>query len=299
MRALFVPALTLACSVWASQALAQTRVVYLWYADGGPVPVNIGCAANPPAYTCDFAPTPQACKRAVQRYLDAWYADMDVVFTTSKPPGEYDTVVITRDGGWCGVTPQNLGRGMLGPMCQDLRTGYALVYQCATDPKRCATIIANEQAHLVGLEHTISERDVMNENFLTTHEGFEDALNAVVHPPVCQREQNSYQKMKERVGAWMGGAKPVPFDPEVDGGADAAPVEQDAAATDPVADGPAPDEGAGGSGGGAPDAGRDAADAGTTVGDDSGGCGCDVGGRPGAAAWWLIGVRGLAAPAAG
>ena len=98
----------------------------------------------------------------------------------------------------------------------------------------------------MGLEHTISERDVMNVNFLTTHQGFEDALNAVVHPPECQREQNSYQKMKERVGAWMGGAKPVPFDPEVDGGADgAAGRATDAAAADAGADGPAPDVGAG------------------------------------------------------
>jgi MYXO-CTERM domain-containing protein len=294
MRALFVPALTLACSLSAGQALAQTRVVYLWYADGGPVPVpvNTSCAGTPPPYTCDFAPTPVACKRAVQRYLDAWYADLDLVFTLSKPAGDYDTVVITRDGTWCGVTSQNLGRGMLAPMCQNLPTGYALVYQCATDAKRCATIIAQEQAHLVGLEHTVSERDVMNENFLTTHEGFEDALNAVVHPPVCQREQNSYQKMKERVGAWMGGAKPLPFDPEVDAGGDGPPPSEDAGTVDAEPEAPGPDAGAGGSGGDAPARDAAAADA-AAVGGDDGGCGCDVGGQPQAARWPLAAAMAL------
>ena len=287
MRALLVPALTLACWVGAGPARAQTRVVYLWYADGGPVPVNTSCPGTPPAFTCDFAPTPTACKRAVQAYLDAWYADLDVVFTLNKPPGEYDTVVITRDGSWCGVTPQNLGRGMLAPMCQDVRTGYALVYQCATDPKLCAMIIAQEQAHLVGLEHTVSEFDVMNVNFVSArHNGFEDALNAVAHPPQCQREQNSYQKMKERVGAWMGAAKPMPFDPEVDGGADGGAPIEDGGSADRGADPPGPDA-APGTGADAPGGDAPAADAAVVPGDDSG-CGCRLGGRPAGGAWLLV-----------
>jgi hypothetical protein len=288
MRALFVPALTLATWFGGGQALAQTtRVVYLWYADGGPVPVNTTCAGTPPPFTCDFAPTTVACKRAVQAYLDAWYADLDVVFTLSKPAGEYDTVVITRDGAWCGVTPQNLGRGMLAPMCQDVKTGYAITYQCATDAKLCASIIAQEQAHLVGLEHTVSEFDVMNVNFVTErHMGFEDHLNAVAHPFQCQREQNSYQLMKQRVGAWMGGPKPGPFDPEVDGGADGGAVEDAAPADVAVPDAAAADTGPVAD---APGGGSDArvADAGVDPGDDSG-CGCRLGGRPGGGAGLLV-----------
>jgi MYXO-CTERM domain-containing protein len=293
MRALLVPALTVAWLLGAAQAQAQTRVVYLWYADGGPVPVNTSCAGTPPPYTCDFAPTPTACKRAVQAHLDAWYADLDVVFTLSKPAGDHDTVVITRDGTWCGVTTQNLGRGMLAPMCQDLPMGYALAYQCVSDAKLCATIIAQEQAHLVGLEHTVSEFDVMNVNFVTArHQGFEDALNAVAHPFQCQREQNSYQKMKERVGTWMGGAKPLPFDPEVDGGADVGPAGEDVG-TDAVADAEGVDA-APGTGADAPGGGSDvrATDAPVVPGDDSG-CGCHLGGRPGGSAWPLVGVAAL------
>jgi hypothetical protein len=272
------------------QALAQTRVVYLWYADGGPLPVNTTCAAAPPAYRCDFAPTPEGCKREILRYLDAWYADLDLVFTHSKPPGDYDTVVITTDGAWCGAGPQNLGRGQLGPQCQTLPTGYAIAYQCGTDAKRCATIIAQEQAHLVGLEHTVSEHDVMNVNFFTTHDGFEDAVNPVINPE-CQREQNSYLKMKERLGPWVGGLKPGPYDREVDGGADAAPDgadapgNADAAAGGGPADAPAADA--------THDGPADRADGGPSAGDPDG-CGCALGDRPGPVRWPALALAALA-----
>jgi MYXO-CTERM domain-containing protein len=202
--------------------------------------------------------------------------------------------VITRDGAWCGVSPQNLGRGMLAPMCQDLKTGYAIAYQCATDAKLCASIIAQEQAHLVGLEHTVSEFDVMNVNFIVErHMGFEDNLNAVAHPFQCQREQNSYQLMKQRVGAWMGGPKPGPFDPEVDGGADGGTAVDAAAPDAAVADAVEVDTGSvADAAGGGSDA--RAADAAVDPGDDSG-CGCRLGGQPGGSAGLLVVLALLAA----
>ena len=82
----------------AAAASAEPRVVFLWYADGGAPPSVSVCPATPPAYACSFGGDKgiEGCKRAVQTFLDEWYADFNVVFTFVKPQsGAYYTVIVT------------------------------------------------------------------------------------------------------------------------------------------------------------------------------------------------------------
>lgn len=201
----------------ARAADAAPAVVYLWYADGGPAPSESTCAGKtPPAYRCTFGASTDDCRRQVQQYLDRWYASLNVVFTYTKPArGPYFTEVITSEpGSWCnpsydarvgGVSPIDCG--------QVLPNGTCYAFTCADDPRLCATIVAQEQAHLAGLEHTDSPADAMYVYVSTASEGFEDRDSNVVGSVCGAVTQNSYQLMLARMGAWPGGAKPDPYGP--------------------------------------------------------------------------------------
>jgi hypothetical protein len=187
------------------------RVIYLWYADGGPLPApGPPCEGKvPPAYTCDFGRDLEDCKRQVQAYLDRWYADFNAVFTLEQPQTTpYYTVVITSSGSWCeqgsmvgGVAPIN---------CRNIESGVSYAFLCGRNPKACASIIAQEQAHTVGLAHTTSRTDVMYPALQAIALGFENAEN-LVSGGLCRRTQNSYAMMLDRLGPWPGGPKPSPF----------------------------------------------------------------------------------------
>lgn len=194
-----------------AEAAAAPTPIFLWYADGGPAPSEGDpCVAQtPPKYTCSFAATPLDCMRKIQEHLDAWYAAFNVVFTFRRPAkGAYYTVVITSSGGWCG---QNSSVGGVAPIdCQDMRGGTAYAFSCAYDPKSCATVIAQEHAHMVGLGHTASRNDAMYPIIQPTSDGFEDRLNDISGEQ-CRVTQNSFQMLLARLGAWAGGPKPDPF----------------------------------------------------------------------------------------
>jgi len=199
-------------------AVGEPRVVWLVYADGGPVPSNEICAGKtPPAFKCSYGGVEGAlgCKKKVQAYLDRWYADFNVIFTFDKPttPGFY-TEIVTSDGKWCG---QAAG-GLASFICKrDLHDPMAVAYTfiCGSiRPELCAAIISQEHAHLVGLDHTEGEGDVMyqGDNGVGKYVGFEDKDNAVQGYSACRKTQNSYQEMKAMLGAWPDGvAKPGPF----------------------------------------------------------------------------------------
>lgn len=111
---------------------------------------------------CTFGSNTRDCKLQVQRYLDLWYADFDAVFIATPPADGQATykVVVTSSPRWCQFDRNIAGVAPLD--CENTDGGVAYAFQCATDPKLCAAIVAQEQAHLVGLVHTASRADVMH-----------------------------------------------------------------------------------------------------------------------------------------
>src|SRR5689334_16107640 len=96
------PGLDVAPSVVAAGA---PRVFYLWWADGGPLPVrdSICATGTPAAFSCNYdlpngksLTNPDQCKSYVQTFLNKWYASFNIIFTWTKPTsGTYDTEIIT------------------------------------------------------------------------------------------------------------------------------------------------------------------------------------------------------------
>jgi hypothetical protein len=190
------------------------RVVYLLYADGSTPPAaeNDACRGRtPPRFQCNFGTSLLDCQTQVQTYLDRWYADFNVVFTVTRPTsGPYYTEIVSSGGGtWCGADARVAGVAPF--LCGDIDGGVAYTFRGGDDAKQTAIIIAQEQAHLVGLEHTDSNKDLMFPTICTDCDGFEDVEDGV-QMDCCDRPvQNSYQMMKERLGLWGGGPKPSAF----------------------------------------------------------------------------------------
>lgn len=248
----------LACTAaltWTSDADAggSPAYVWLWYADGSAIPdpaPYCGELAPPPVYQCNFGvagPSLRDCQIEVQRYLDAWYANLNVVFTFTRPPSnKYYPIVITSGWPHCaadaaaltGSSPELEGGIAPGNYCNDNPLQAAIAIQCGKNAHDCAAIIAHEHGHLAGLVHTISTTDLMNATIHGEAAGFEDRDVTVLQDAAnaCElRTQNSYQRMLATVGPWPGGPKPSPF---ADG--------RDAAVADADSDGPGRDAGSSG-----------------------------------------------------
>jgi hypothetical protein len=191
------------------------RVVYLFYANGKDLPATDADACGgktPPKFNCTFAPTLSECQRQIQAYLDKWYADLNIVFTLTRPTaGKFYTEVVSSGGGaWCDVSPKVAGVAPF--LCRDLYGGVAYTFLGGTSAKQTAIIIAQEQAHLVGLEHTNSKKDLMYPSICSDcDDGFRDE-DLPTDGDRCDRAtQNSFEMMRDRVGAWPGGPKPSAF----------------------------------------------------------------------------------------
>jgi hypothetical protein len=76
-------------------------------------------------------------------------------------------------------------------------TAYA--FACDRDAATCARRIAQEQAHLVGLDHADSRTDVMYP-FETASAAFRDRAFRTLNPRCGQLTQNSHQLMLSRFG---------------------------------------------------------------------------------------------------
>jgi hypothetical protein len=204
--------------------------LWLWYADGKAAPVDSQYCGDlvPPAFKCDYGSGVDDCRRQVQALLDTWYKDFNLLFTLTRPPsGDFYTVIIT--SGWAdcqkNLPPSETGMdpakqaGIAPGNCNDNPGQTALAIECGGNAHDCATVIAHEHAHLVGLEHTDSIADVMNRKVLPTAAGFDNADNSVVNDTCDYLVQNSYQRMLAALGQWPGGAKPSPFAALLDAGA--------------------------------------------------------------------------------
>ncbi len=190
------------------------KVFYLFYANGKDLPATDANACNgtPPKFNCTFAPTLAECQRQIQTYLDAWYADLNIIFTLTRPTsGSFYTEVVSSGGGaWCDVNAKVAGVAPF--LCRDIDGGVAYTFLGGTSAKQTAIIIAQEQAHLVGLEHVSSQKDLMNPSICSDCDGgFLDADLPTSGDRCDRATQNSYQMLKQRMGAWPGGPKPSAF----------------------------------------------------------------------------------------
>ncbi len=286
----------ISCAAATAEA-AATRSIFLWYSDGQTSPgEGPPCSGRrPPQYRCTFGDSVDSCKRQVQTYLDRWYADFNVIFTFTRPTsGAYYTVVITSGGAWCGQEPFVAGVAPID--CGDMPGAIAYALACGDNPLLCASTIAQEQAHLVGLAHTTSRTDLMFPVFQAAADSFENR-SSTTQGSDCRSAQNSHAMMLDRLGAWPGGPKPSPFAATPDAGVEAG-GERDAGGGGVVVGGARVD--ASGSVGpgdalvrGFPDADPPPPDA-AIVRSGGGGCGAG-GGRPsGAALLFTLLTAGLA-----
>lgn len=174
--------------------------VYLFFADGvTPVPHGLDCRGEtiPPAYACNYPldGDPQSCATQIVGYLERWYADFNVYFTLTKPSeGDYDTVVITSDNAWCGMTKD---RGTSPNTCRRLKNKAAFALKCGDSAKNCAAIIAHEHGHLVGLTHADNDEVLMSPKTCEACDVFRNADVTTSDDSCRSGTQNEYQLMCE------------------------------------------------------------------------------------------------------
>jgi hypothetical protein len=190
------------------------KVIYLVYADGKtPLPATNydACSGLAPKFNCSFGTSLLDCQQQVQAYLDRWYADFNVIFTLTRPTsGSFYTEVVSSGGGaWCSV-PSTVA-GVAPFLCQDLHGGVAYTLDGGDNAHDTAVIIAQEQAHLIGLEHVSDANDLMYPYICKGCDGFENQAVAVSGDRCDRQTQNSYQMMMTALGAWGGGPKPSAF----------------------------------------------------------------------------------------
>jgi hypothetical protein len=190
------------------------KVIYLVYADGKtPLPATNydACSGLAPKFNCSFGTSLLDCQQQVQAYLDRWYADFNVVFTLTRPTsGSFYTEVVSSGGGaWCSVA--STVAGVAPFLCQDLHGGVAYTLDGGASAHDTAVIIAQEQAHLIGLEHVSDDNDIMYPYICKGCDGFENQSVPVSGDRCDRQTQNSYQMMMTALGAWGGGPKPSAF----------------------------------------------------------------------------------------
>jgi hypothetical protein len=191
----------------------EPKVFYLRYADGTEQhTANYDvCTGKVPKFECTFAPTLLECQRQIQAYLNDWYADFNIIFTLTRPTsGKYYTEVVSSGGGaWCKADDKVAGVAPF--LCKDLNGGVAYTFQGGRSARETAVIIAQEQAHLLGLQHTTNPKDIMFPTISASTTGFPDESAQVTGDRCDTDKQNSYKMMKKALGEWPGGPKPSPF----------------------------------------------------------------------------------------
>jgi hypothetical protein len=192
---------------------AGPKVFYLDYADGTTRATGNfdACNGTAPAFNCQFGSSLLDCQRQVQTYLDKWFADFNIIFTLTRPTsGKYYTEVVSSGGGaWCNVADSVAGVAPF--LCKDLSGGVAYTFEGGRTAKETAVIIAQEGAHLVGLEHSSSPHDIMYPYICSDCDGFPNVDNPVTGDRCDRETQNSYKMLMDALGPWPGGPKPSAF----------------------------------------------------------------------------------------
>ena len=150
-----------------------------------------------PPTPVDLRIQPAHVRRPCRTTWRAGIEDFDVHFTLVAPGDDvpHDTIIVTSNGDWCGYVPA----GLAPVTCDPIEGGTAWAFSCGDSAEQCAAIIAQEHAHLLGLEHTRSTSDLMSNPLCTACAGFEDRDNRVIGGR-CRTLQNSYALMKQRLG---------------------------------------------------------------------------------------------------
>ena len=197
-----------------SSASADPKVIYLVYADGKtPLPATNynACSGLAPKFDCTFGSSLLDCQQQIQAFLDRWYADFNVIFTLTRPTsGSFYTEVVSSGGGaWCNADTSVAG---IAPfLCTDLHGGVAYTLDGGQSAHDTAVIIAQEQAHLLGLEHVSDTNDIMYPYICQGCDGFENVAVQTTGVRCDRQTQNSYQMMMSALGPWGGGTKPSAF----------------------------------------------------------------------------------------
>lgn len=217
----------------AGRPAGKPAYLWLWFADGKTQPPedSFCTGVTPPPFKCNYGATLEDCQRQVLDFLSLWYADFNLQLTLSRPPtGDYYTMAVTSEASWCSVTTNEAGVAPFN--CNDNPGLLAYAFECGYSAHDCAVLIAHEHGHLVGLEHSKSTVDIMNQALLPGADGFVDETFPTLDL-MCRPTQNSYQMMLSALGPWPGGPKPSPFAAAPDAGVadDASPEGRDAASS--------------------------------------------------------------------
>lgn len=186
-----------------THAATAGTLLYLHWSEGSPVSPNVAdaCPWAPPVSTM-----PVEIRAAVLAQLNAWYADFDATWLEGSPSGaRYEVVVSDGAGTWCNGLP--LSAGGAAPFdCRKLPGATSHVFahgNDAQDVHALATAIAQEQAHQLGLEHTLNNFDVMNPFLSASATGF-GRLSAISAPNCNKATQDSYSMMRAALGPSKG-----------------------------------------------------------------------------------------------
>jgi len=180
---------TTAVASASNKAAAYGLKLRLWFADGTSVAPRGICGDNarPPAVDCEAE-----CQRGVMSILQRWYQPLGIEVGLWRPEDADVHVVVVTDGGrWCGHTPNTRGIAPIQADCSPVRAGTAYAFVCSESALACATVIAQEHAHLLGVEHTSDPEDVMYPHASTRTVGFLDRDVPVVNSQCGRSTQNS------------------------------------------------------------------------------------------------------------
>ena len=177
--------------------------LHLSFADGLPTPAAGICQGRPAPPFRRNSFDRDGRRHALQRAVQRLYAGLNLEVTLQPPAEPHLTIVITsEDGGWCKPDYRGEVRGIAPINCAgDGRwglTGY--VFSC-DDVGRCATRIAQESAHLLGLDHTSSPSDVMYPRETDGRARFLNASSKTTNPFCGRVTQNSHALLASRLGA--------------------------------------------------------------------------------------------------